>query len=168
MYEYQLWNITLTLQTCKHVHVAVCQIIGYANWTATRHGVVIPAKWNWGMTSGMTTLGSPQNSTLRPNIVYIIVYIYIYTCLYIYICIERERDTTIYIYIYVLSIYLSIHPSIHLSMYRFIYQSRWAGSQLPEDPPLAKGGGRRQPTFTVPQKGYAKRGSNRQIAKRSP
>ena len=33
--------------------MAVCQIvIGYANQTATRHGVVIPAKWSRGMTTG--------------------------------------------------------------------------------------------------------------------
>ena len=35
--------------------VAVCQHTGYANQTATRHRVVIPTKWNWGMTTGTTT-----------------------------------------------------------------------------------------------------------------
>ena len=52
-------------------HTAVRQIIGYANWTATRHRVVTPAKWNWSMTTGMTALWRvappktvPQDQTL--------------------------------------------------------------------------------------------------------
>ena len=31
-------------------------MIGCANQTATGHRVVIPTEWNWGMTTGMTTL----------------------------------------------------------------------------------------------------------------
>ena len=35
--------------------MAACQIIGYANQTATRHRAVIPTKWSWAMTTGMTS-----------------------------------------------------------------------------------------------------------------
>ena len=37
-------------------HMAVRQIVGYANQMAARHTAVIPTKWSWGVTTGMTTL----------------------------------------------------------------------------------------------------------------
>ena len=61
---------SLVLPGRRHIHTAACQIIGHANQTATRHRVVIPTKWNWGMTTVMTTLwrvAPSKNGTLRPN-----------------------------------------------------------------------------------------------------
>ena len=54
-------------------------ITGCANSTATRHRVVIPAKWNWGTTTGVTTLRrvAPPHTWGREWVIVIIIIIII-------------------------------------------------------------------------------------------
>ena len=96
---------TMLEENIPTYHVAVCQIIGSANWTAKRRRAVKPTKWNWGMTTGMTALWRAAQKKQYPktkhclarghSLLLIVVVVRLLLCLFVYvyyICLRARQE----------------------------------------------------------------------------